>query len=167
MYKGSEKHSGTMQNLCEVLFSYGCTSKHKASKGSEIVKCEGPFEQIVIGSERVEIKVGIGRERTGSTESVGSAASTYKQSNIYTKIYWLIRTMKEMRDEVACKNKIEMMIKQIIRKELQVFKQELEDVKRSIREKTTEITGSQMKSYSEAAKDKKKEIILIVKPRTE
>lgn len=65
-----------------------------------------------------------------------------------TKIDWLIKTMKEMRDEVACKSEIKTMIKLIIRAELENFKEELEDVKRSIQEKTTEIAGSEIKSYS-------------------
>lgn len=40
-------------------------------------------------------------------------------------------------------------------------------MKRSIQEKTTEIAESEIKSYSKAVKEKKKESILIVKPKTE
>ncbi|EFN86256.1 hypothetical protein EAI_15033 [Harpegnathos saltator] len=100
----------------------------------------------------------------GSTGFIGSAANisenACKQSGVDIKIDWLIKTVKEMRDEVACKNEIRMMIKEIIREELGTFKQELE-VKRKIQE-TTEIESSQ-RSYYEAVRDKKKESILIVK----
>lgn len=40
-------------------------------------------------------------------------------------------------------------------------------MKRSTHEKTTEIAESETKSYSEAVKEKKKESILIVKPKIE
>lgn len=59
------------------------------------------------------------------------------------------------------------MIKQIIREKLVTFKQEIKEIKGNIQEKTTEITRSELRSYSEAVKDKKKECILIVKPKME
>ena len=71
-----------------------------------------------------------------------------------------------MRDEVACKNDIKTLIKQIIREEMETFKQELEEVKRHI-QGTSGMAGSEQRNYSEAVKEKKKESILIVKPKKE
>lgn len=54
-----------------------------------------------------------------------------------------------------------------MREELENFKQEFEEMKRNMQEKTTETAGSERRSYSEAMRDKKGESILIVKPKTE
>lgn len=123
----------------------------------------------MIEKVKAEVKTaGTSRGRTGSIESAANASgSTNIQSNVDTKIDWLIKTVREIRDEVACKSEIKTIIKQIIREELENFKKELEDVKRTIQEKITEIAENEIKSYSEAVKDKKKESKLIVKPKTE
>lgn len=116
-------------------------------------------------------KTGISRKRKNSIGSTGSAASalgsTSKQLNVDTKMDWLMKTVREIRNEVACKSEIKTIMKQIICEELENFKHEVEDVKRSMQLKTTEIPGSEIKNYNETANDKKKESILIIKPKTE
>lgn len=96
---------------------------------------EGSFEEIVLNSDKTKMKktlaTGNGRERLGSTGSTGStglaantSGATNKQYSMDVKIDWLITTVKEMKDEIACKNEMKIMIKQIILEELETFKQE-------------------------------------------
>ncbi|XP_076292176.1 uncharacterized protein LOC143214708 [Lasioglossum baleicum] len=163
---------------CKTCVQYfyhpGCVSKHRAYKGQEYIKCEGPFHQIVIERDRMDGKRTVAdRERTvsvGSTGSTGSTSgNTSKQSNMDIKIDWLIKTVKDIKDEITCRSEIKTLIKQIIRVELVSFKQDIVDLKRSIQVITTNNTTNkaenEIKSYSDAAKDKKKESILIVKPK--
>jgi len=151
------------------FFHPGCAFKHKVYKREELVKCEGPFKEITNESDKAEMKktptASGGRERAGSTGSTGSVTTsgTNKQHGMDAKVDWLVRTVKEIRDEVACKNEIKTMITQIIREELETFRRELEEVKKNMQEKATGGTGS----YSEAVKNKKKENILIVQPMRE
>jgi len=153
----------------KVFFHPGCAFKHKVYKRDELVKCEGPFKEITNESEKAEMKktptASGSRERVGSTGSTGSAtaSNTNKQHGMDAKVDWLVRTVKEIRDEVACKNEIKTMITQIIREELETFRRELAEVKKNMQEKATGGTGS----YSEAMKNKKKENIIIVQPKRE
>lgn len=87
------------------------------------------------------------------------------QPNMDTKTDWLVKTVREMKNEVACKNEIKTMIKHIIQEELVSFKKELEEIKLNMHGRNPIVTGSGQ-SYSEAIK-KKKESILIVKPKKE
>lgn len=126
----------------KCFFQPGCANKHRiVNKDSEVVRCEGPFLEISVESEKTEMRktpvTGNGRERLGSTGSIGSTATTSgsnKQSSMDTKIDWLVKTVKEMKDEVACKSEIMMVIKQIIREELVAFKRELEEIKQNMEE---------------------------------
>jgi hypothetical protein len=92
----------------------GCVSKHKVyNKQEELVRCDGPFKEIICESDKAEMKkataVGCSRERVessgsmGSTGAIGNASGTSKQSGMDSKIDWLVRTVKEMKDEVARK----------------------------------------------------------------
>lgn len=166
------------KNCVEFFFHPGCATKHKTYKNNELVKCKGPFERIVIANERSTTMKKTGasgdnEERTGSSRLIGyietatnASGNTSKQPNMDAKIDWLIKTVREIRDELACKNELKTMIKQIMREELENFKQEFEEMKRN-KEKTTETAGSERRSYSEAMRDKKGESILIVKSKTE
>lgn len=69
--------------VCVKLFYHpGCVNKHRTyNKANEIVKCAGPFDQISIDNDKVEMKktptatgsgTGSGRERLGSTGASGS-----------------------------------------------------------------------------------------------
>lgn len=40
----------------KCFFHPGCTSKHRIVKDKEIVRCEGPFIEIVVENERTEVK---------------------------------------------------------------------------------------------------------------
>lgn len=40
----------------KLFFHPGCASKHRTCKENEIVKCEGPFAEIVVESDKTEMK---------------------------------------------------------------------------------------------------------------
>lgn len=157
---------------CIKLFYHpGCVNKHKVyNKNKELVKCEGPFNRIALESEKESaIKktpstAGISRDRLGSTGSIGSNVSggTSKSTGMDVKIDWLVRTVKEMRDEMACKREIKMMIKEIVREEIGNIKLEFEELKQQLQEGRKAAGGQ--KRYCEAAKEKKKESVIIVTP---
>lgn len=53
-----------------------------------------------------------GRKRLNSTKFVGlSDLSADARRSIDLKINWIVKTVKEMRDEGACKKKIKLMIR--------------------------------------------------------
>lgn len=82
------------------------------------------------------------------------------------RIDWMVTMIGEMRDEIACKSEIKIMIRQIIPEELIIFKREFEELKQKIQGGNTEGAGKEQRSYSEAVKEKK-ESILIIKPKKE
>ncbi|XP_025073987.1 uncharacterized protein LOC112552600, partial [Pogonomyrmex barbatus] len=95
--------------------------------------------------------------------------SASKQTGMEVKIDWLIRTVRKIKDEVACKNEIKTMIAKnsFIREELKTFRRKFEEVKRNMQEKINGISGHGLGSYSAAVKNKKKESILIIQPLKE
>lgn len=160
---------------CVKLFYHpGCVSKHKVyNKNKELVKCEGPFNRIALESEKesaikkTPLMAGNSRDRLGSTGSIGSNVSggTSKPTGMDVKIDWLVRTVKEMRDEMACKKEIKMLIKEIIREEIGNIKLEFEELKQQLQGGSKRAAEGVQKSYCEAAKEKKKESVIIVTPR--
>ncbi|XP_071579731.1 uncharacterized protein [Temnothorax nylanderi] len=162
----------------KLFFHPGCVIKHKIyNRGNELVKCAGPFDEFSIGNDKVEINKkttttsGSGRDRLGSTGSGGSASNTSgsanKSSGVDVKIDWLVKTVKEMRDEMACKKEIKTIIKEIVREELQSIKLEFEELRRSIQEEIKGSPGDAPRSYCEAVRSKKKESVIIVKPKNQ
>lgn len=79
-----------------------------------------------------------GIDRISSTRSVGSPglftmpSSGSKGSGIEAKIDWIIKTVKEIKSETACKNEIKVIIKEVVQEELGNVKQELENLKKII-----------------------------------
>ena len=128
------------------------------------MSCPSPFEKFEIESTLT----GSSRDRLGSTGSTGSTthssgsktASAKGSSGIDIKIDWLVRTIKEMKNETACKKEIKMMIKKVVREEMGNIKQELEDLKRMMQGGAY---GGVQRAYSEAVKEKKKENVIIIK----
>ncbi|XP_071579273.1 uncharacterized protein [Temnothorax nylanderi] len=161
----------------KLFFHPSCVIKHKIyNRGNELVKCAGPFDEFSIGIDKVEINKKTptasknGRDRLGSTGSTGSTSNTLgsvKSSGVDVKIDWLVNTVKEVRDEMTCKKEIKAMIKEIIREETGDIKQELEELRSMIRGGVCGLTGGVQRSYSEVTKEKKKENIIIVKPKVQ
>lgn len=166
---------------CNKLFDHpGCVSKHRVyDRNRDLVQCTGPYDKFTIESEREEetkMSTSSVRNRIGSTGSTGSittpssgnrAAGTTGSSNIDFKIDWLIRVVKEMKNEIACKEEIKMMIKEVVQEEVGNVKQELDDLRKMIQGGIPGPSGGSYKSYSETVKEKKKENIIIIKPNVQ
>lgn len=147
---------------CEKLFYHpGCASKHRIyDKNHEYVPCPGPFERFSVESEKeMDTPTGSGRVGLRSTESTMS-----QPTGIDVKIDWLVRTVREMKDEAAGKREIKMMIKEIVQDEVKIIKQDLEELRKMIQGGMNKSAEGVHNSYSEAVK-KKKENIIIVKPK--
>ncbi|XP_077277355.1 uncharacterized protein LOC143905676 [Temnothorax americanus] len=158
--------------ICPKLFYHpGCVSKHKIiDRNQKYVPCKGPFEEFVIDSEKVPAA---GRDRTSSTGSTGStkafttSSSGSKGSSMDIKVDWIIRTVKEIKDETLRKNEIKIMIKEVVHEELSNVKQELKNLKKIIQGIEYGSKAGTQRSYSEAVKEKKKESLIIVKPKVQ
>ncbi|XP_036147738.1 uncharacterized protein LOC118647279 [Monomorium pharaonis] len=121
---------------CVKLFYHpGCVSKHKIYRNNELVPCQSPFAKFGIKSEIGEAKktANSNRDRLGSAGASGRpSTSTSRLKNMDLKIDWLMRTIKEIKDETICKKEIKVMIKEVIQHELKNIKEELEEVKRML-----------------------------------
>lgn len=105
----------TCKTCVKFFYHSECVSKHKVyDRNHEVVPCHGPFEKFIIDNDKeADIKktstsTGSNRDRLGSTGSVGSVtipnsrnrtAGTSRSSDIDIKIDWLVRIVKEMKDE--------------------------------------------------------------------
>lgn len=158
--------------ICPELFYHpGCVIKHKVyNKSRELVLCNGPFEDFII---EVDMKTAAGSSgsRLGSAGSgssrmpnSGDQTSTSSGSSMDDKINWLVRTVKEMRDVTACKTEVKRMIKEVVREEMGNIKQELQDLRSMIQAGVCGAAGMQ-RSYSGAVKEKKKETVIVIKPK--
>ncbi|XP_024876664.1 uncharacterized protein LOC112457708 [Temnothorax curvispinosus] len=155
-----------------VFYHPGCVTKHKIQDGNrEIISCPGPFEKIMIEDEK-EMEKNKTRTTTGrpmgatgvnvAASGNGSAKAT-GPAGTDVKIDLLIKTVKEIKNEMVCKKEIRTIIKEIIQQEIGIIKQEMENLKRMMMDGTC---GASRK-YSEAVKEKKKENILIIKPKAQ
>ncbi|EZA47066.1 hypothetical protein X777_16833, partial [Ooceraea biroi] len=153
----------------------GCVCKHKVyNKYNELVACDGPYEQFSVESEKEKditpIMSKSGRERLGTAESAGSSdsvAGVKKPFGIDLKIDWIMRSIKEMRDEMVCKKEIKLMIKEVVQEELRDIKRELSEMKQKIQGEIVDLGagGTTQRSYSNI--EKAKESIIIVKPKVQ
>jgi len=170
--------------VAKLFYHPGCLNRHKVlDRNGEAVPCTGPFEEILIeSSEETNMNSkkastdNRDRDRAGSIGSAGSTGTVKASSSavktsggassIDFKIDWLIKIVKEIKDETVCKKEVKTVIKEVVREELSNIKQELEDLRKMIREGINRSTESGHSSYSEAVK-KKKENIIIIKPKTQ
>lgn len=148
------------KSCVKCFFHPGCVSKHKAyDKNMEYVPCPGPFKKFMIET---------GKETTGNTGSTcGSAGRSTTGSGptgMEVKIDWIVRNVKEMKDEMVCRKEIKMLIKEAVQEEVNSMKQELEELRNLIRKGIHESAEGVRGSYSEVVK-RKKENIIIVKPK--
>lgn len=155
--------------VCPKLFYHpGCVNKHKIlDRNRELVQCKGPFETFNAEEEVPKTGAtiaGSSRERLSSTGSTTGNRGVSSSVAVDTKIDWLIKTVKAMKDEIACKNEVKKMIQEIVGAELGGVKQQIEELKRMIQ---GECTSAARVTYSEAVKEKKKEKVIIIKPKVQ
>ncbi|XP_011161938.1 uncharacterized protein LOC105197335 [Solenopsis invicta] len=81
------------------------------------------------------------------------------------KIDWIIKTVRDIKDEAVRKNEIKILIKEVVQEELGNVKQELENFKKIIQGAAYGSREGLQRSYSEAIKEKKKENVIIVKTK--
>jgi len=98
------------------------------------------------------------------TNSANRTAGTSGSSSMDTKIDWLVKTIKKLKEEIACKREVKMMIREV-HEEMGNIKQELEDLRRIIHGEANRPVERFQRSYSNAIKEKKKEDIIIIKPK--
>lgn len=155
----------------ELFYHPGCVIKHKVyNKNKELVLCNGPFADFIIEAD-MKTAAGSSGSRLGSAGSgssrmpnSGDQTSTSSGSSMDDKINWLVRTVKEMRDITACKTEVKRMIKEVVREEMGNIKQELQDLRSMIQAGVCGAAEMQ-RSYSGAVKEKKKENVIVIKPK--
>ncbi|XP_011693469.1 PREDICTED: uncharacterized protein LOC105453325 [Wasmannia auropunctata] len=108
------------------------------------------------------------RDRLGSSESAESISNSENKtlavsgsSNIDVKIDSLLKYMEEIKNETTSKKEIKIMIKEAVREEIEPIKQELGDLRRMMPGAAGGSIGEEQRSYSEAAKEKKKEELIL------
>lgn len=142
---------------CEKIFHPSCHKLHKVyNKANELITCPGKIEIITA-------------KGANNNKGEGSATREHKSSyveenktdgHMESKIDWLV---KKIKDEMVSKKEIKSIITDIIKEELDEFKKEMEEMRKMIW--NTRSDGDAPRSYSEAAKEKKKENVIIIKPK--
>jgi len=167
----------------KLFYHPSCLNRHRIyNRNKELVACDGSFDEILVENsdkDRIGASGSAGPSRAvtrkvtmGSTGYVGVVESrcgdktTNGSSSMDGKIDWLIRTVKEIKDEIACKGEVKKMINEVIKEEMDYIKQELEDLRKLVQEGRNRPTDSTHSKYSDAVK-KKKENIIIIKPKTQ
>lgn len=136
---------------CEKIFHPSCHKLHKVYNSvNEPVTCSGKYEIFTIRCNN-----------TGEESSVKQRKSSNIEEgpNMESKIDWLVR---KVRDEMIGKNEIKNIITSIVRDELEGFKKEMEEMKKMW---NIISAGDASRSYCEAVKEKKKESVIIIKPK--
>lgn len=176
----SVKNVESYSSILDVLSSIRNTSVQK------LIKCEDPYEEIKVESEKEMKKAMIdGNDGEGMRGDVrGSTSNTSKPSAADMRMDWLVRAVKEMKEEVACKsdikamfrneleetkkefkNEVKSMIREIVKHELEEIKQELKILEKNVLGRVGETKGNALKSFADAVIGKKKESVIVVKPK--
>ncbi|KMQ92758.1 hypothetical protein RF55_7211 [Lasius niger] len=167
----------------KLFYHPGCVSKHKIyDKNLELVLCQGPFDRFEIEMKKASAVTGNSKDskdRRGSQGSTGSDTSTLtstgsgakgsgssKSLNIDVKVNLLVKAIKEIKDEMICKNEIKNFMKEILHEEMTNIKRELDEIKNYIQETISETAKEHPKrKFSEVVQEKKNENVIIIKPR--
>lgn len=168
--KKTVKQTVVQCKTCIKFFYHpGCANKHKiCNKAGQVIQCNGPFVKFSIEEPNPTTEDNT-RERIGSTESSGATIDKPEEmasgSGVFhmdDKINWIIKNVKEMKEDAVCKQEIREIIKEVVEVEIRNIKQELEELKKMLCGK---LTGTVNKSYSEVTKEKKKENVIVIKPK--
>ncbi|XP_071573489.1 uncharacterized protein [Temnothorax nylanderi] len=166
------------KSCVKLFFHPGCVSKHKIyDKNRELVSCPGPFEKFIIsdGDKVADINkaAALAGRTTGpakmspATSSGNKVAAASGAGDIDRKIDWLVKTVKELKDETACRKEIKSMIKEIVREEMGGIKQEIEELRKMLTQGACGPSGGATRKYSDVIKERKEENILIIKPKVQ
>lgn len=142
--------------VCDKAFVHPrCTVKHRVyNKSREVVQCKGPFANTMIDNDKTQVT-------GGSTGGIGSvvelAPASKMDKSLDGKIERLVREIRKLKDIVTCKEDIKLLIKEVVRKELHVIRQEIDYLKARMR---NEDDGNQ-NSYSVIVKRKKRMSLLL------
>lgn len=175
----------------KLFFHPGCVSKHRTyNSDQELIKCEGPYEEIKVENEREGIKkpmiAGSDKEDIRK-DNTGTASSMGRSATIDVKMDWLTRAVREMKEEMVCKKEmrsmfkevvrsgmeevkqelkkeIKSMVREIVKSELEEIKQELQTLRENVQGRVGSV-GKEPKSYAGAVVGRKRESVIIVKPK--
>lgn len=148
------------KSCAKLFFHPGCISKHKIyDKNRELVSCPGPFVKFIISDGDIN--------KASTSTGRNKVAGTSGAADMDTKIDWLVRTVKELKDETACKKEIKLMIKEIVREEMGGIKQEIEELRKMLTQGACGSSGGATRKYSDVIKERKEENILIIKPKVQ
>lgn len=121
------------------------------------MRCDGPFEKIVNDIDKSETENSY--TKSAETTSTGSEGQAVGNSNGINgqidniKMEWLIKVIREMKNEMLYKSEIKNMIRQIIREELAPFKREMEVM---TEEKQKEAIENKRKEWKVIVKNNKR-----------
>lgn len=139
---------------CDKVFHPSCHKLHKVYNSErELITCPGRWEILTIKGTAS----GEGAAAKGC-EAMSVDESHVERTSMESKIDWL---MKKITDEMFGKNEIRSLIMDTIKVELESFKKEMEDMMRSTILASKEVP----RSYSEVVNAKKKENVILVKPK--
>jgi len=111
------------------------------------VSCPDPYEKFVIEGDKEEdmkkasVAIGSSRDRLGPTGSAGMSTTSSSanrtlnasgSSSMDAKIDWLVKAIKDLKEETSRKREVKIMIKEVVREKLRNIKQELENLRRMI-----------------------------------
>lgn len=100
---------------CKKLFVHpGCVVKHKVyNSAQELVKCEGPYEEIKVESENEMKRKAMLGGSDGELMKMGAMSDTSRSPVADVRMDWLLKTVREMKEELVCKSEIKAIFREI------------------------------------------------------
>ena len=109
---------------CEKIFHPGCIKLHKVYNSSnELIPCKGKIEDIkgISSMDRNSVQKSNLKERKMSSDSSGGV----QEGPLDSKIELIYKLVKELNDNILGKNLIKEIIREVIKDELDIMKQEM------------------------------------------
>lgn len=148
---------------CPKLFYHpGCANKHKVlDRNRDLVQCAGPFVKFSV--EETEPMKAVKPTAGGSRDTLSSTGANM----VEIKIDWLVKSIKDMKEEIAYKNEVRNIIQEIVQEEMQGVRREIEELRKMIQGEGMDGTRANRGTYSEAVKENKGEKVIIIKPKVQ
>lgn len=122
---------------------------------NDLVACSGKCEIFTIKDNNT----GEESSARGKSSTMEGSQVQVQDPNMESKINWL---MRKVRDEMINKSEIKNIITSIVRDDLESFKKELGHMRKMWNIMSN---GDASRSYCDAVKEKKKENVIIIKPK--